>query len=720
MATLQQSSRTLADVDAFGLYAGVTYAGDRETRAWPSVTVGPGFFRALGAVPAVGRLIDERDMAPDAPAAVVISYAIWQEEFGGDPAVVGRVLRLNDTPHVVAGVTAREFVSPARAPQLWMPLDLQRINDARALDRRMLQAVGRLAPGATVAQANAELAALVPPGEAPESGAASSRWVVTAVPVRDAIVGDVRPVLLVVMGAAILVLALVGVNVAGLNLTRAMSRRRLVAVRTALGATRWQAVRPLVAEAIVLSVAGGMLGLLMAVWGQDALVALGGRVLPRTGPPPAIDGTVLMFAALTALATACVVGVVPALVAARGNLSEALTASGRGLAGGHVRAGRLLVAGQMALAVLLLVGAGLLGRALFSLERADVGYSSDRHVLSFIVSLPSRAYPDPPARAQFFAAWLEHLRAVPGVRDAGMISVSPWNGWNHASIKLDGQSGGGTVPLTRVSDGYFQAVGTPVLAGRTFTAADREGTEPVAVVSERLARQWWPNDNPLGKRLQVADTDGVWRTVIGVVGDVRETPSGEYEPGVYLSSWQAPVGGYEILVRLDSDASELLRSIRRELRAVDSSVPVVEPRTMAEVVSSSLAGQRLPTFFTSAFALLAAVLAVVGMYGVMAYAVALRTREFAIRAALGGSRGTITKLVLVEGLSTAVAGTLAGALAAMAGAGILGRLLYGVSARDPITFAGAAGLLLAASAIACLVPAHRATRVSPVDALRSD
>lgn len=716
IATLQQSSRTLTGVDAFGFYSGVTYVGDRETRNWQSVMVGPGFFRALGASPVVGRLIDDRDLAPGAPPVVVLSYAVWQEEFGGDPSVVGRALRLGDATYVVAGVTPREFVSPARAPQLWIPLDLRPILSSRAADRRMLQSLGRLAPGATVTQVNAELGVLVP---SPDPPAAAQRWLTTAVPVREAIVGDVRPALLVVMGAALLVLTLTCVNVAGLYLTRATARRRQLAVRAALGASRWQVVRPLIVEAIVLALMGGAIGVVLAIWGQDALVQLGGRVLPRTGPPPSIDRPVLLFAGVVSLLTGMLAGLVPALLVARGDLSSTLGASSRGAAGGHVRTGRVLVASQMALAVLLLIGGGLLGRALVALQRTDVGYAADRHVLSFVVALPARAYPDPAARSQFFSAWLERLRAIPGIARAGMISVSPWNGWNRSGVRIDGRAPDTiTVPLTRVSDDYFDVVGTPVLEGRAFALSDREGTLPVAVVSERFARQWWPNASPIGARLQLSDADGVWRTIVGVVGDVRETPSGELEPGVYLAAWQAPLGGYEFLVRSDQDAAALVPSIRQALRDLDQQLPLLEPRTMAEVVTSSLSGQRLPAYLTSAFALLAAVLAVLGMYGVMAYTVSLRTREFGIRVALGGSRRAIIRLILAQGLTTAAIGTLVGILTAIAGARILGGLLHGLPARDPATFAAAAGVLLAASAAACLVPARRATRVAPMDALR--
>jgi predicted permease len=722
---LQRTSRSLKEAEVFGFYAGYTYVGEHVTDAWQGVGVGPTFFRTLGTTPALGRLIDDRDLEPAAPPAVVLSHALWLRAFGPDSTIIGKTLSLSGVRRTVIGVTPANFAPPARSPDLWIPLDLRPFLAGRAADTRMFQAAARLAQGFSVAQAQSELDLMSKTSDAQGTDARANR-ALRAVPIRDAMVGDVRPVLLVVMGAAMLVLLLACVNVAGLFLARASARQREMAVRAALGAGRWRLARQLVTETSVLGVAGGVLGLLLAVWGKDALVQIGGRVLPSTGAPPSIDASVLAFAIIISLLTGAAAGLIPALVSARADLNAALGESSRGTAGGrlHTRIGRALVAGQMALAIMLLVGAGLLGRTLFALQSSDMGYSGDRHVLTFHVNLSSAAYRSPAMQTVFFTTWLERLRALPGVERAGMILISPWNGWNHSTVEIEGRpsivgdsSGAAFAP---VSEGYFSSLAIPLRSGRAIAATDREGSLPVAVVSDRFAHQGWPTGSPLGARIRIDGVDSTWRTVVGVVGDVRDGPSSDPSPAVYTSAWQHQQSGYEFIVRASGNAAALVPAIQRELRGLDPTLLVAGPRTMEEILSSSLASQRLPMLFTAAFAALALILAVLGMYGIMAYAVTLRTREIGIRAALGGRRRDILALLVHEGLTTAVIGTALGTAAAVAASRILAGLLYGVTSRDPATFVGAAGVLLLASTAACLVPARRAMMINPVEALRAE
>ncbi|HTM23985.1 MAG TPA: ABC transporter permease [Vicinamibacterales bacterium] len=721
---LQRSSRSLTSVAAFGWYAGYTYVGDRETLSWQGVSVGPNFFQTLGVRPALGRLIDERDVDGGAAKVVVLSHGLWRQAFGGDPDVIGRAIRLGDARWTVIGVAAPDFAPPARAPQIWTPLDLRQFLGDRRADAPILQAVARLADDVPLSRAQSEIRLV---GERAAASGAPSPLPLTllAVPIRDAIVGDVRPMLLVVMGAALLVLALACVNVAGLFLARATARGREMAVRAALGAGPWRIARQLVTETTVLGVAGGAIGVLLAYWSRTALLRLGALVLPATGAPPSIDGPVVAFVCLTSMLIGIAAGVIPALVAARGRLSPTLVDGNRGATGGRasVRAGRVLVAGQMALALLLLVGAGLLGRTLFALEHTSLGFDASRHVLSVTVALP-RSYATPDSQVRFFSDWLSRIRAVRGVQAAGVIGISPWNGWNHEPIQIehgpDGASASIQATVGRASDGYLAAVGTALVDGRAFEASDRAGSLPVALVSERFARLAWPGRRPIGERVRLDGAEREWRTVVGVAADVRENASRDLDATIYVPAWQSPQRWYEALIRTSGDAAALVPAVRSEARALDPTLPVLAPRTLDEILSVSLASTRLPVVFTTAFALLALVLSALGVYGIVAYSVALRTRELGIRAALGGKRADIVRLVLSEGLVTAVAGTAIGAVLAILSSRLLTKLLVGVTPRDPATFAAAAGVLLAVSVAACLIPARRATRISPVDALRSE
>ena len=722
---LQRSSRSLASVAAFGWYTGYTFEGERETIWWPGAMAGATFFQTLGVRPALGRLIDARDVETGSANVVVLSHAVWVEAFGSDPGIVGRTIRLNDTNWTVIGVTPPDFAPPYRSPQIWTPLDLRRwLGSARQANTPMLQAIGRMAGNSTLAAVQAEAGVLgqrVGAGRAAGLGPLS----LTAVPIRDAIVGDVRPILLVMLGAALLVLALASVNVAGLFLVRAMARAREMAVRAALGAGRWRIARQLVTEAMVLGLTGGAVGLLIAYWGRTTLVRVGGRVLPATGAPASIDGPVLAFACLISLVAGAASGLIPALRSGRRGLTGAFADGSHSATGGRagVGAGRILVAGQMALAVLLLVAAGLLGRTLFALEHRNLGFEASRHVLSVNLVL-SKAYATPEAQAQFFRNWLTRIRNVPGVEAAALVDISPWNGWNHYPFDVEHASDGAATvmqaTLGGVSDGYFATVKTGIVLGRPFLTSDRAGSQPVAIVSRTFAGAAWPGRGAVGQRVRLSGAGNPWLTVVGVADDVREDAMSAVDTSVYRPAWQIPQSSYEAVVRTTGDASLLVPAVRDTVRAMDPTLAVLLPEPLDQIMSDTLTGTRLPAIFTAAFAMLALVLAVLGIYGIVAYSVTLRTRELGIRAALGGMPGDIIRLMLNEGLRTAVIGTAIGALFAVVGARLLTKLLFGVTADDPATLIAAALVLLAASTAACLIPARRATRINPVDALRSE
>lgn len=721
---MQRASRSLQMVAPFGFHGGHTYVSDDGAEMWQGSRVGPAFFRTLGVSALLGRTIDERDVGTEAAPVVVLSHAHWRRAFGGDSGIIDRMVLLNGISHAVIGVMPSTFVAPARTPEIWVPLDLPAILRGQLAERNILGVVARLADGATLDQARAELGVIV--REVPDNPtAARSIRLANPIPVRDAMVGEARPVLLVVMGAAVLVLVVTCINVAGMFLARAAARRRELAVRAALGAGRWRLVRQQLTESLLIGLTGGIIGVVFAFWGKGVLVSVGDRVLPPMGEAAAINAPVLGFALMVSLTCGLAFGLVPAMFGARTDLNTALIESGRGAAGGRVRtrAGRVLVAGQVALAVIILVSAGLLGRTLVLLERTDVGYRTDNSVLTFRVNLgPKERYPDGESSAQFFGTLLEQIRGLPGVRTAGLIAISPWNGWGYNwTIGIDGRPDSTSVIRATVSDGYFGSLGIPVRAGRDFEIGDRVGTSPVAIISETMARQYWPSASPLGARIRfTGGSDSLWREIVGVVGNVRENAMADPTPVAYVPVWQSPDGGYEVMVQTDRDARQLIPAVRRALRELDPALPLVLPRTMDEVTRASLVGHRLPVLFTTAFAALALLLAALGVYGVMAYTVSAREREFGIRAALGASRERVLVQVLRQGMTTALVGTTVGLVAAAGISRVLAGLLVGVGPRDPATFVAAPLILLVVSSVACLIPARRAMKVEPLEALRPE
>ncbi|MDQ6829626.1 MAG: ABC transporter permease [Gemmatimonadota bacterium] len=722
-----QQSRAFSGVAPFGNSAGYTFVSERGADIWQGMSVGAGFFRLLGSHALLGRAIDERDTGPDAIPAVLLSYDLWQRSFAGDSGIVGRGVQLNGHRRTVIGVMPREFVSPTFNAESWTPLDMRPFTRDPAAARRnhMWRAIGRQADGVSQVQLRAELDAISHRAreqypELREDGAT------VAVPLRDAMIGDVRPVLLVVMGAAALVLVIACVNVAGLFLSRGRARRREFAVRAALGARRGRLVRQLLTESAMIGLAGGAIGVALAFGLKRILVAAAGRMLSSVGDVR-IDAGVLAFAVAVSLLSGLAFGLVPAMVGTRFNLGNSLAESGRGASGGRTsaRMGRALVIGQVALAVVMLIGAGLLGRTLITLERGGVGYDVSRSVLTTRVNLSSAKYADSASRAAFFDALTERIRAIPGVRGVGMTDVSPWNGPGARPLAIDGRAESdnwredGAV-YSDASEDYFVVLGIPVRRGRSFTATDRAGAPLVALVSESLVRRYWPGGSPIGSRIRIGERSAPWREVVGVVGDVRASASADAEPTVYVPMRQDRGGGAEFVVRGDEDASALVPAIRRELRAMDPALPLIRPRTMQDVFETSLAGHRLPVMFTTAFASLALLLAALGVYSVLAYSVSARAREFGIRAALGARRGSVLALVLRQGMTMALAGTAIGVIVAATATRSIAALLVGVAPHDPATFVAMPLILLVVTCLACLIPARRATKMEPLDALRAE
>ncbi|HEX6059295.1 MAG TPA: ABC transporter permease [Gemmatimonadaceae bacterium] len=719
----REAQRSFASIGVFR-YAGGTLAGDAEARRLDGAGISPNLLSVLGVRPALGRDFREGEGVQGGQRVALVTDALWRSAFGGDSAAIGRTMLLNEQPHTIVGVLPPGFRWPAWEASFLVPLDLgAALADAnRARKFHFLGAFARLRPGVDAARAEADLAAIARELERrhPE---ANEGMGVRVLPLRESIAGEARRALLLVGAAAALVLLVACANVAGLLLARGVTRQRELAVRAALGAGRGRLARQLLAESVFLAAIGGAVAALLASPGAAALARLGAPVLPESIPAEPGPAVFALAAAVT-LASVVVFGLAPAMIGARGAVSG-LREGPRGATEGAGRSGvrRALVVGQMALAVVLLIGAGLLGRSLLELRRVALGFDPTR-LFTFDVVLAAQRYATSAAQDAFFEELLGRLRALPGVVDVGSGAALPLAGGSSASLVIDGipheSSAPPEVGYTPVSDDYFRALRIPLLRGRAFDARDHEDATGVVIVNESAARLHWGDADPVGARVRLGpDPSQPWSVVVGVVGDVRnQAPDAEPRPTAYVSSRQDHWGFARIVVRTSGDPTESIGAVRHELRRLDPMVPLGDAQTMEDRLSDALAGRRLPLVMLGGFAALALVLAALGIYGVTAYAVAARTREFGVRLALGARPGGLLAMVVGEGTRSALLGLAIGIALSAAGARVLGRLLYGVGTLDWPTYAGAAAVLLTAALLACWVPARRATRVDPADALR--
>jgi putative ABC transport system permease protein len=727
---LAAQSRTLAGVTLFGNYSGVTYADDHSTESWQSVSVAPNFFDVLGVRPELGRTFGPGDFVAGAPNAVMLAHQVWQRVFGGDPGVIGRSIEASGARFTVVGVLPENFVGPTFNADILRPLNVDGVmRNARFARSRVWRSVARAKPGVSPAQLRSELATLQPRIQTayPEIKHAG---VFVATPLHEAIVGGAGPVLRVVMGGALIVLLAACVNIAGLFVARAASRRRELGVRTALGAARGRLVRQVVAETLLYGVAGGGIGVMLAVVLKSGLLRIAGPMLPPLGEAR-IDSTAFIFAFVASLVCGVAFGLLPALATTRVDVRDALADAGtrsasRGAAAG--RTSRLLVSVQVAFAVVLVVGAGLLVRTFKTLVDTDLGYATTGHQATFFLGLGAR-YRDPAAQGAFVETFLHRVHALPGVTAAGYTVTGPWSGsWRTIHFHLAGQTEAVSEPssavLATASAEFFTATGIPIHRGRGFNAGDHRGTTPVAVISESMARKYWPNSNPIGARIRLdwysvdPGDSTVAREIVGVVSDVKENALSDAAATVYVSAEQAQIYGSAFVVRTTGDANGLLKAIAETVHGLDPRVPLVSPRSLSDVLSGLVRRQNVAMVLIAAFAALAVLLAGLGVYGVMAYSVAARTRELGIRSALGASRLSIVGLVLRDGLATTSLGLAGGMMVALAMPRLVSSLLVGVSARDPLSYAGALLVLGVVALVACALPARAAARVEPVEALR--
>ncbi len=701
----------------------VTGTGEPEVVNGALVTVN--YFRVLGARVPVGRDFRQEEERSGAGRVAVLSDGYWQREFGGRADAIGRRIILGGQPYTIVGVGA---VGPALPDpvDVWAPLTTDTVQGRR---NDFLQVIGRLAPGVDLRHAEDEMTTIARrlEREYPNSNAG---WGINLVGLQERIVGEVRPSLLVFMGAVGLVLLIACANVANLMLARVASREREVTIRAALGASRRRLVRQLLTESVLLALAGGALGLAVAVWGVSGFRALAPGALPRLDEIE-VNGGALAFALALSLATGLLFGVVPAMRILRYDLRAGLTEGGRTLAGPR-SAGRTrsaLVLAEVALASVLLVGAALLLTSFVRLQRTDPGFTS-HGVLTARVTLPRSRYDDPERQVAFADALLDRVRPLPGVAVAAVGSDAPIGDgppyWSFSVAGVD-QPPPEVVQdavIYRATPDYFRAFKLPLVRGRWFEAADRGDAAPVALVSEALARRYWPSGDPVGARITFgdpADSTSVWMTIVGVVGDVRQdgAMSPAY-PQIYVPFAQLSSRSMLVVLRTAGDPLALAPAVKQALAAVDPSLALGRVATMDDRVADTLARPRVNALLLAGFAASALMLAALGIYGVIAYSMIQRTRELGIRMALGARAEDVLRLVLRQGMAPVLAGLALGLGGAAVASRVLRGLLYGVASTDPATYLAVAVFLSAVALVASYLPARKASLADPVDALREE
>jgi putative ABC transport system permease protein len=708
-----------------------TLAGGDEPEQIRGARVSADFFSVFGVAPSAGRALVAEDDKPGAPRVVVLSQQLWQRRFNSDPGVIGKSVTLNDQGFAIVGIMPAEFqfTIPGifRTPaELWVPSALVKDNSTRG--NQYLRVVALLKPGVRLDLAESEMSAIARLLEQDYPNTNEGRGV-RLIGLHEQVVGNVRPALLILIGAVGFVLLIACANVANLVLARAASRQKEIAVRMALGATRGRLVRQLLTESMLLAAVGGAAGILLALWSTDALVSLSPSNLPRV-KEVGVDRYVLVFTLLVSILTGTLSGLVPALRASKPDLNRSLKEGSRGssenLGRGSLR--RLLVVFEISAAFVLLIGAGLLIKSFMRLSEVNPGFDPE-NVLTMMVSLPRAKYKGPDTQAAFFRQALERIKGLPGVDAVGAINDLPMGGdRDSTNFSIEGSPlpPAGQQPITEwriVNPDYFKAMRVPLLSGRAFTEADTTGAPPVIVINDSFRRRFFPDENPTGKRLilnlTISNPTGVPREIVGVVGDVRGFGlDAEPKPEVYAPYLQEAVSYMALMVKAGRDTGGLAAAVRSEVLAIDKDQPVSNIQSMDQLIKESVAGRRFNMTLLSIFATVALLLSAVGIYGVMSYAVTERTREIGIRVALGAGRKDVLRLVVGEGMTMAVVGIGTGVLAASALTRLMASLLYGVSATDPVTFAAISLVLAGVALLACYIPARRATKVDPGVALR--
>jgi putative ABC transport system permease protein len=717
------------NVVAFGDWSAV-FSGMGTPELIPGMQVGDGYFSLMGAQPLLGRGFLTEEQIDGKDQVIVLGYGLWQRRFGGDPGIVGKQIAVRQQPYTVVGVMGKDF--PALPPslvtngaQFYRPVAEK--HDDKERTSRHLRAIARLRPGVTLQKAQADLDVINQrlAKQFPNEYAANG---VRVVKLQEDIVGSLRPALLVLLGAVGFLLLIACANLANLLLARSTGRKREIALRAALGASRPRLVRQALTESILLAFGGGMLGILVARWGTSLISAMGVKVIPQL-VDVGIDLRVLSFTAAVSLFTGVLFGLVPALRSSTPNLNDVLKEGGRGSHGAtHHALREVLVITEIALALMLLTGAGLLLRTFGKLHGVDPGFNP-KNILTMAVALPSSKYPFGSTKpVVFYHDLLDRTTVLPGVQSAAAVSILPLGGdFDTAGAEVEGQVyGPGEQPSPEryiVTPDYFRAMQIRLVRGRVFSEVDNQDSPLVVVVSATAAQRWWPNQDPIGKRIHfagiTAEQGQTWRTVVGVVKDVKQAGlDAAHTMQVYVPHAQYRNDHLTLVVRTASDPLSFAMAVRQQVSALDKDLAVSDIASMEQVLSGSIAAQRFSTVLLGGFAVLGLLLASVGVYGILSYSVAQRTPEIGIRVALGAEEWDVLSLVVRQGLRLALLGVGAGAVAALALTRLMSSLLFETSPADPATFVGVAGLLGAVALVASYIPARRAAKVDPMVALR--
>ncbi|HEY1493189.1 MAG TPA: ABC transporter permease [Candidatus Solibacter sp.] len=703
---------------------GVNLSGGAEPERLRGARVTNEFFNVLGVQPVVGRAFTVQEGQFGAPKVVILSDGLWQRRFGGAKDVLGRQLKMNEELYTVVGVMPPDFSFPARA-EIWTPLALNAQNWQQR-GGHYLSGVARLKPGTSLAAAEADLNSIAARADKayPDS---NSGWDTTSMGLQESMVGKIRPLVMTLMAAVGFVLLIACVNLANLLLSRSAARRREIGIRNALGAGRGRLIRQLLTESVLLSGLGAAFGLLLAWAGTRLLVNLNPNILPRA-KEISLDASVVLFTIAIAGLTGILFGLAPAIHMAKTDLAAAFREGGRGNSIGFRRNAlrSVLVVGEVALALVLLCGAGLLMRSFYHLQSMDPGF--DPHdVLTFRTNLPGAKYKTDEQQEAFYTRALERIRALPGVTVAGAAQIFPLSGDDYIlsfvqvgkpPVAVGNQP---SAAFYAATPGYFGALRIPIKAGRDFTPRDNASAQPVAIISESMARQFYANENPLGQRLQIGGGSDKPAEIVGIAGDVRDTElESKGRAAMYRPAAQTPFGSMYFAVRTERDPAAAIAGVRAAIREMDAELPLDAVGTVDALVETSLSQRRFAMLLMGIFAGLALVLAMVGIYGVMAYSVTQATQEIGIRMALGAGRGDVVRMVLGYGALLMSAGIVAGVAASLGAGRLLASQLFEVKSYDPVTYALVGSVLIATALAACLIPAFRAMRVDPVIALRNE
>ncbi|MCA1577505.1 MAG: ABC transporter permease [Acidobacteria bacterium] len=717
--------------EAMAIYTsgGINLTGDGEPERLPVSNVTADFFKVLGVNPILGRTFQEGEDTAGRNDVCVISFGLWQRRFAADRNVVGRTLKLNQTPVQIVGVMPANFKFPRAEIDLWVPLAF----DAKRLAPYLFQVVGRLKPDVPPTRAQVHTTEILQnfgrtnPNLSEAVGLSEGNGPLTIVtPLKEAMVGRTQKPLLVLLCAVALVLLIACANVANLLLARATARTREMVVRVALGATRGRLLRQLLTESVLLSTFGALAGVALAAYGIQLLAKLPIAGIARIDEVH-LSGSVLAFTAGLAVLTGLLFGVVPALRAHAAGVSTGLRDGARGSVS-HRRLNSALVAVQFALSLVLLIGAGLLLKSFQRLESVDLGFEPE-HTLTMVATLPRAKYENEEQALRFYNSALEQLKNSPGIKAAGLTTNLPFGeGGNSDGFIVEGQevpegsnvSESEQADIVSVTPGTFDALGIPLRQGRDFQHTDDSNTPRVAIIDETLARRYWPANDAIGRRIQTTG-DRDWMTIVGVVGGIKQASlSEEKTPHIYMALAQAPAPRASFIVRTDGPPAAAFSTFRAAIKQVDPDMPLYRVRPITELIGDTLSTQRLTNILLTGFAVLALLLAAVGIYSTMSLYVGSRTKEFGIRLALGAQPGALRRSVLRQGLLLTAAGVVVGLAGALALTRTIRSLLFEVSATDPFVFTAIPVLLVIVSVVACYTPARRATKVDPLVALKED